>query len=168
MNCQTPCKYQPCWFAEYPSVCVRPSAPSRSYVKSPFARCQKYSPCSLKFVRVALPSGAYFHTKSAIVVCVFPPNDVCAMLPAVSGSLPTRSTARVSRYDTPARQVELVPTSPPACANALHAPALLLLRGLPGNASPFPTSAPSSRNVSVGATHFSCAPSCVNWPPKNA
>ena len=95
-------------------------------------------------------------------------NDVCAMLPAVSGSLPTRSAARVSRYDRPARQLELAPTSPPACTKALHAPAPLLLRGLPGKASPLPISAPNSTNVSVGATHLSCTPSCANWPPRNA
>ncbi len=42
------------------------------------------------------------------------------------------------------------------------------VRCVPGKVRPLPVSAPNSTNMSVGATHLSCTPSCASWPSKNA
>lgn len=52
---------------------------------------RKYSPCSLRFVTVALPSGDHFSTKSAIHSLLVP-------LKAWVTGLPSESTSSKARF----------------------------------------------------------------------
>src|SRR5512140_866709 len=126
MNWYTPCRYQPdCVVA---NGAVRPPA-SASW---PSRVLRRYSPCSLKLVRVALPLGAHFHTPSAIHTRLLPVKNGLVTTPCASVASSDWSTALAPSMERPARQRLSSPTSPPACAYSAVAPAPFCAVLLPG------------------------------------
>src|SRR6478672_10950166 len=126
---------------------------------SPRSLRHRYSPCTLPFLSRVLPLGAHFHVKSAMATSLLPEKARLEGAPRASSSDHGRSSARVDSHDSPARQLWLSPMSPPVCANTAAEPAPLVARSVPGKLEPLPTSAPSSKNCSIGAIQRACSPS---------
>src|SRR5215472_11287406 len=160
-----PCRYQPDCRTEYVDARL---APPTSWTRSPLRVLCRYSPCSLKFVRVALPFGAHFQIASAIQTRVLPLNDCANLVPAASVATRPWSVALASSIEMPARQLWLAPMSPPVCAVSATMPGPLRFESLPGYVRPRPSSTPNSTYWSIGGSHDSCTPSSPYWPPSIA
>src|SRR6185369_8406072 len=160
-----PCTYQPdCAADKLPGLAVC----ATSYTSVPWRSLCRYSPWSLKLVRVALPLGAHFHTASATHTRVRPLKELVTASPATFVCTRLWSLSCAFSTDRPARQLWLSPMSPPRCAVSTEAPAPLPPDWLPGKLRPRPTSAPSSMKVSLGASQVSCSPSSPNCVPRKA
>ena len=105
---------------------------------------RKYSPCSLKLVRVALPSGAHFQIASATHTRVLPVRALRTTRPVMSVAMSCWSLAFAFNTESPARQLLLSPKSPPACAVSAPMPAPLRPVSVPGKLWPRPSSPPSA------------------------
>ena len=105
---------------------------------------RRYSPCSLKFVRVALPLGAHFQIASAIQTRVLPLNASSTWSPRALAATSPWSLAFAFSIESPARQLWLTPMSPPVWAKSDVMPAPLREVSVPGKLRPRPSSAPSS------------------------
>src|SRR5205085_10539268 len=126
--------------------------PSTSATRLPLRVLRRYSPCTLRLVRVALPFGAHFQIASATHTRVLPLNALVSTLPLLSAATRRCASALALSTDKPARQLLLSPTSPPVCAVNALMPAPLRELSLPGKLRPRPSSAPSSMYWSVGAS----------------
>src|SRR5258706_15786288 len=104
MNWYTPCTYQPDCTAGYAAAVF---APVGSNTRSPLRVLCRYSACSLKFVRVALPFGAHFQIASATHTRVLPLNALVTGAPVASTPTTLWSLAFAFSTDSPARQLWL-------------------------------------------------------------
>src|SRR3954452_22605536 len=102
MNWYTPCRYQPDCAARKASAVAAPGASATS---DPLRVLRRYSPCSLKLVRVAFPLGAHFHTPSTTHTRVLPVNALLMLLPPASSADSACSLAFAFSIDKPARQL---------------------------------------------------------------
>src|ERR1700760_3875356 len=108
-----PCTYQPDCRTEYVDARF---APPTSWTRSPLRVLCRYSPCSLKLVRVALPFGAHFQIASATQTRVLPVKESVTCWPAALVASSDWLVALALSIDRPARQLELSPRSPPVWA----------------------------------------------------